>query len=910
MTSSPGSGARWLRALVSLLIMAGAFTAGWFMKPTLGLDLSGGTQIVLETRDADDGTEANAANTDRVVEVLRNRVDSLGVGEATLSRSGENRIIVELPGVQDPTEAAQVLGQTAQLTIHPVLGVDQSVGTTNGMFGDFGNAPADEANAPADGTEEAQEEEPAGGEESGGAAQQEAPAADPVDPADIALTLPDESGSMLQLGKAALTGEQVASAEAGLNELQTEWMVNVEFRGDGRDAWKELTGDAACNPSGDPKRRIAIVLDNEVISSPEVTTDVACDVGMSGGRTSITGSFDSEAANELALLIEGGSLPLPVEEVQRQTVGPTLGAEAIKASFIAGLIGVALTAVYISVAYRFAGFLASIALLCYTVLSYAALVALGATLTLPGLAGFVLAIGMAIDANVLIFERTREEYQRQEKVYQANKSAGMVDATEKEQDEAAAGVLTRRRRRAIPPNLLKAFTIGSQKAWSAVLDTNVTTLIAAALLFFLASGTVQGFGVTLGLGTIASMISALLIARVLMEWAVSRATPARRLWLIGAAALVVALVAVLSDGLSLDNVLLLVAGALGVLAVSVAVIPLIVRKFPASSGIAHISAVRRWLVKHNPDLMKRSALWLGVTGAITLLALLGLVVRSPNLGVEFTGGRVMTFSVTEELNADQAREVVADAGYPGAVVQEVEGGAISVRTGQISDGEAAEIEGAIAEQGGDVQRTSDEKIGPSMGDELRNKALIALIAALVLQMAYLAWRFRWSFGLSTMLALAFDIVLVVGLFAWLGKPIDGVFLAAVLSIIGFSVNDSVVVFDRVRDEWAHTPKAPFRQIANTAILHTLPRTVNSGIGGLFILAALAVLGGSSLTDFSVAMLVGLVSGMFSTVFVAVPLAIWLQRFDRTPPPHVVKERKTKQRKELRVAREKTDGAVV
>src|SRR5690606_37837236 len=237
--------------------------------------------------------------------------------------------------------------------------------------------PADEANAPADGTEEAQEEEPAGGEESGGAAQQEAPAADPVDPADIALTLPDESGSMLQLGKAALTGEQVASAEAGLNELQTEWMVNVEFRGDGRDAWKELTGDAACDPSGDPKRRIAIVLDNEVISSPEVTTDVACDVGMSGGRTSITGSFDSEAANELALLIEGGSLPLPVEEVQRQTVGPTLGAEAIKASFIAGLIGVALTAVYISVAYRFAGFLASIALLCYTVLSYAALVALG-----------------------------------------------------------------------------------------------------------------------------------------------------------------------------------------------------------------------------------------------------------------------------------------------------------------------------------------------------------------------------------------------------------------------------------------------------------------------------------------------------------------------------------------------------
>ncbi|WP_068687420.1 protein translocase subunit SecD [Thermobifida halotolerans] len=894
--------------------MAGAFAAGWFMKPTLGLDLSGGTQIILETRDADDGTEATAENTDRVVEVLRNRIDSLGVSEATLSRSGENRIIVELPGVQDPTEAAEVLGQTAQLTIHPVLGMQQDAGT-GGMFGDFGNAPADEANAPADGTEEAPaedegaEEAPAEGE--GAEQAPEQPSAQPANPEDVALTLADESGAMLQLGEAALTGEQVASAEAALNELQTEWMVNVEFRGDGRDAWQELTGDAACNPSGDPKRRIAIVLDNEIISSPEVdATDVACDVGMSGGRTSITGGFDSETANELALLIEGGSLPLPVEEVQRQTVGPTLGAEAIRASFIAGLIGVALTAVYISVTYRFAGFLASIALLCYTVIAYAALVALGATLTLPGLAGFVLAIGMAIDANVLIFERAREEYQRQDKVYQANKSAGMADATEKEQDEAAAGVLTRRRRRAIPPNLLKAFTTGSQKAWSAVLDTNVTTLIAAVLLFFFASGTVQGFGVTLGLGTIASMISALLIARVLMEWAVSRSTPARRLWLVGVAALAVALVAVLSDGLSLDNPLLLVSGALGVLAVSVAVVPLIVRKFPASSGIARTSMIRRWLVATNPDLMKRSSLWLGVTAAVALVAILGLFVRSPNFGVEFTGGRSMNFSVTESLSADQAREIVADAGYPEAVVQEVEDGDISVRTGQISDGEAAQIEEALAEEGGTVQRISDEKIGPSMGDELRNKALIALIAALVLQMAYLAWRFRWSFGVSTMAALAFDIVLVVGLFAWLGKPIDGVFLAAVLSIIGFSVNDSVVVFDRVRDEWAHNPKGSFRSIANTAILHTLPRTVNSGMGGLFILAALAVFGGSSLTDFSIAMLVGLVSGMFSTVFVAVPLAIWLQRFDRTPPPHVVKERKTKQRKELRVAREKTDGAVV
>ncbi|MFC7326675.1 protein translocase subunit SecD [Marinactinospora rubrisoli] len=878
MSSSAGAGGRWLRGVISLVIVVAAFGAAWFVPPKLGLDLSGGTQIVLETRDGEDGTEANAENTDQVVEVLRQRVDRLGVSEATMSRSGENRIIVELPGVQDPTEAAEIIGQTAQLTFHPVVGVAPSGGT--GVQAPPGtgaaDAPADNANAPSShAAAPASSSDEQGGDGSDGGAgdlsEEElqqllggqsgtgAPADQAADPEDVALTLPDDQGQQLQLGPAAINGDAVSSAEAGLDQYQTNWMVNVSFQGEGRDAWKELTGQAACNDPNTPQRRIAIVLDDQIISSPEVQTDVACDVGITGGSTSITGQFDQESANDLAVLIEGGSLPLPVQEIQRQTVGPTLGAEAIKASFIAGGVGLLLTALYICVTYRLVGFLASLALACYTLIAYAALVGLGATLTLPGLAGFVLAIGMAIDANVLIFERAREEHQRQERVYATNKSAGMVDATEAETAQAEAGVLSRRRRRAIPPNLHKAFVTGTERAWSAVLDTNITTLIAAALLFFLATGTVQGFGVTLGLGTVASMISALVIARVFVEWAVRRK---------------------------------------------------VVRNHPAISGISRISKVRAWLVERNPDLMKRSALWLGITGLVVVVAVAGMVIRQPNFGVEFTGGRVMDFTVSEPISVNDAREVVADAGFPEAVVQESGDGDIAVRTGQISDAEAQQIQDALGEEAGNVDRVSDELIGPSMGNELRNKALFALVAALVLQMAYLAWRFRWSFGLATMLALAFDLVLVIGLFCWLGKPIDGVFLAALLSVIGFSVNDSVVVFDRVRDEWAHDPKSPFRRIANNAILHTLPRTVNSGIGALFILATLAIFGGSSLTDFSIAMLVGLVSGMLSTIFVATPLAIWLQKYDRTPPPHVVREKKTKQRRELRTAREQSDGAVV
>ncbi|GHD30938.1 protein translocase subunit SecD [Nocardiopsis kunsanensis] len=897
MSSQTGSGARWTRALISLLVIVVAFGAAWFIPPRLGLDLSGGTQIVLETQDGKDGTVADSENTDQVLEVLRQRIDRLGVAEANMSRSGENRIIVELPGVQDPAEAAEIVGQTAQLTFHPVLGVEQQSGQgmpgggmpgggmpgggmpgggMPGGGGDSAQAPADEARVPSDG----------GGEGGGGEAppeggmpegmedlegmmppQQQGGGGQPAEnPEDVVTTLTDDEGTPLQLGEAQIQGDQVASAESLLNpENRSQWQVNVEFEGEGRDQWANLTGDAACNPVGDPKRRVAIVLDEQIISAPQVNEDIGCDVGMPGGSTTITSQdFTAETSEELAVLIEGGSLPLPVTEVQRQTVGPTLGEEAINASAIAAVLGIAFTALYITVVYRLVGFLASLALAFYTLIAYGMLVGIGATLTLPGLAGFVLAIGMAIDANVLIFERAREEYQRQSNNYEANKSAGLKDATDDETEDAEAGVLKRRRRRAIPPNLEKGFVEGTKKAWSAVLDTNITTLLAAALLFFFASGTVQGFGVTLSIGTVASMISALVIARVFVEWAVRRA---------------------------------------------------VIKKHPAITGISRIGRVREWLVRKNPDLMKFRKYGLIVAALIVVTAVAAPLVRDINLGVEFTGGRVIEYDVTgdQSISVDEARDVVSAADFPGsgtAVVQESGDADLSVRTGDINDDEMAGITEALSDATGGVEVSSDNFIGPSMGEELRNQAIIALGLALIAQMAYLAWRFRWSFGVSTILSLGFNILLVVGMFMWLGKPIDGIFLAATLSVIGFTVNDTVVVFDRVRDEWAKDEKSKFSAIANRAIINTLPRTVNTTVGAWIILGFLTFLGGSSLQDFSIAMLVGLTTGVVSTVFVAVPLSIWLQRWDRTPPPHVLRERKAKQRNAAKAARDQDDGAVV
>ncbi|MFE2633041.1 protein translocase subunit SecD [Streptomyces sp. NPDC059374] len=725
-----------LRGLLALAVIALSLFISFTMPVRLGLDLRGGTQIVLETRPGEGDSAAEA--TDRTLEVLRDRIDALGVAEPSLSRSGTDRIVVELPGVQDPTQAADVLGRTAQLTFHEVLGTAS-------------------AKAGADGPR----------------------------------VLEDETGQPLRLAAASLTGGDVVEAAARFDQQGgAGWHVTLDFKGGG-DGWARLTGEAACHPAGDASRRVAIVLDDKVISSPQVDPSVRCGTGIGGGATQITGSFSAEEAKELALLINGGALPVPVETVEQRTVGPTLGAEAITASAWAAVVGTALTGVFIIAVYRLLGALAVVALACYGLISYAALVALGATLTLPGLAGFVLAIGMAVDANVLVFERAREEYAARSR-----------------------------------PSPRSSLAAGFKGAFSAIADSNVTTLIAAGLLFFLASGPVRGFGVTLGIGVLASMFSALVVTRVLADAVVNRP------WL---------------------------------------------RRRPRLSGIAHTGGVRDRLARREPRLMRRPRRWLALSAAALTLAASGIAVRGLDFGVEFTGGRLIEYGTSSPVDPDRARAALADAGFPGAVVQSSGDQRISVRTDRLTNAEASAVTEAVGAVGGGADKLRDETIGPSLGKELRRGALIALAVALGAQLLYLSVRFRWLFGTAAVAALAHDVVILVGIFAWLGKPIDGVFLAALLTVIGYSVNDSVVVFDRVRDMVRRGPKAPFATLANRALLQTLPRTVNTGMGAAFILTALAVFGGDSLTDFALALLIGVAVGTYSSMFTATPLAVELHR---------------------------------
>lgn len=763
-----------VRAVLSLLVLVGATIAVLTSSPTLGLDLRGGTQVVLETRDSPT-TRADAAATDRALEVLRRRIDALGVAEPTVVRSGERRIVVELPGLQDPREAVEAIGRTAQLTFHAVEGVATE-------------APPERA---------------------------------PGEPVDTSrpLVLRDEAGVPLQLAPAALTGESVSGARAETDpQTGIAWFVTVEFRGEGQARWEELTGAAACMPMGDARRRIAIVLDGEVISSPQVNVDVPCEVGILGSSTSITGRFSREEALELSALIQGGALPVPVEVIEQRTVGPSLGAAAIDASISAILVGVAVTAVFIVAIYRLMGLLAIVALLCYALISYAALVTMGATITLPGLAGFVLSVGMAVDANVLVYERAREER-----------------------------ILARR-------PLLRAVVEGFRRAFSAIADSNVTTLISAGLLFFLASGPVRGFGVTLSVGVMVSFFSALVITRVLAQ-------------------------AVASSGF--------------------------LARHPRVSGLDTLGAFRRRVTDWNPDVLQRAGRWLAVSLTLVAVAAAGLVVRGVQLGVEFTGGRSLELATEQPISADDAREAVASAGFPGAVVQQAGDADIAVRTEPIDDAEVEAIRAALADAAGGASVVSDELIGPSLGEELQRNALIALAVALAAQLAYLAFRFRWTFSTGAVASLATNVLVVLGVFAWLEKTLDGVFLAALLTIIGYSVNDSVVVFDRVREAWRTRYDEPFHRLAGEAVLQTLPRTVNTGASTLFVLLALLFLGGSSLGDFALALVLGIVVGTIGTVTVAVPATILLQRRWPPAPPAPPEKKPVRPR-----AGDRWDGAVV
>jgi preprotein translocase subunit SecD len=441
---------RFLLALIAIVILGAFWVLGHF-QPRLGLDLQGGSQLTLQVKTTDKVKQITPEVLEAVKKIVENRINGSGVTESVIQTAGDDKLLVQLPGVEDPKEAERVLEGTAQLDFriqkpgsNAQLAIERQLLT---------EAKIKEITVIAEG--------------------------DPAKMAAAKAAVKRQEEAIAALfEKTGLTGEFLTSASASpLSPGSPEWQVGIGFNVEGDKMFADLTKKIAGKDQG-----LGIFLDNELLSAPTVKSEFA-QTGIRGGA-SITGNFDDKGANDLAVQLRGGALPVPLEVAETRTVGATLGQDSIRSSIAAGIGGLALVLVFMAVYYRLPGIIANLALAIYALLTYALFLLFGVTLTLPGIAGFILSIGMAVDANVLIFERTREELRAGKSLYRSVES-------------------------------------GFYRAFSSILDSNVTTLIACLALWFLGSGLVRGFAVTLGLGVIVSMFTAITCSRTFLLFVLS-----------------------------------------------------------------------------------------------------------------------------------------------------------------------------------------------------------------------------------------------------------------------------------------------------------------------------------------------------------------------------------------------------
>ncbi len=437
----------WLVLLV-LVLVAGAIASISQLSIPLGLDLRGGAQLTIEVQPTEEIQQISPENLAAVKRVLENRVNALGVSEPVLQTSGSDKILVQLPGVSDPQQAERVLGGTAQLEFR-----EQEAGTETEFQQQF--ALRNQLQVQLELLRQVENSDP-----------------EAIDQTVAAL---DEVNAQLaaHFTSIGLTGTNLRNAQAQPTPRGNSWEVVIDFDNEGGTLFAQLTQAVAGTG-----RSLGIFLDDELISAPNVGPEFAA-TGITGGSAVITGNFTLESAQDLAVQIKGGALPFPVEVVENRTVGATLGQASIQRSIYAGLSGLALVLIFMAVYYRLPGILADFALIIYAILTLGCYSVIGVTLTLPGIAGFILSIGMAVDANVLIFERTRDELKAGSTLYRSVES-------------------------------------GFYRAFSSILDGNVTTLIACAALFWLGSGLVRGFALTLGIGVIVSMFTAITCTRTFL----------------------------------------------------------------------------------------------------------------------------------------------------------------------------------------------------------------------------------------------------------------------------------------------------------------------------------------------------------------------------------------------------------
>jgi len=720
---------RWLGLVLSLLLAA--FCIEQITPPDkkirLGLDLQGGTSFLIRLiPQTERGITPDLL--EQAVEVIRKRVDQYGVSEPVITPQGKDRILVQIAGL-DTNQMEEAKSQLQRVAKLEFAIVDEG--------------------------DPARVERIQKGEEV-------------MDPSFVLKTYrPDkdktESTQILVKRRAALTGEYVTRAFAYFD--QQGYGVSLELNAEGA----KLFDEVARQNKG---RQMAIILDGEVISAPVLQSDHF------GGRAQITGNFDDKEARDLASALEN-PLRVPVQIEETRSVSPTLGADSIRSGVMAGVSGLVLVMFATLLYYRFAGLIAVFGLLLNILLLLGTMAMFNFTLTLPGIAGIILTIGMAVDANVLIYERLREEM--------------------------AAG-----------KSLSTALTCAYDKAFSAIFDANATTLITALILFWQATGSVKGFAVTLTLGIIASMFSALLFTRTGFRWMV--------------------------DKFGLTKITML---------------DLVPKRTFDFLG-------KRWIA------LVISLIFIG--GSVAVFAVRG----EKNFGIDFRGGDLLIVDSSKPVSVAEARAALDD---PAVVIQFEREGTKEMLTFRSLQGTSNEIlaklQKAFPESG--IVAFGQDTVGPQIGLEFAKSALIALGLGMVGILFYVTLRFEFSFALGALVALLHDVIITLGVFSLIGGELSLVMVGAILTIAGYSINDTIVVFDRIREGLKNGERGTVQTLMNTSINETLSRTILTGGTTLLSVGALYFFGGAVLRDFSFAILVGILVGTYSSIYIAAPVVLWASK---------------------------------
>lgn len=581
--------------------------------------------------------------------------------------------------------------------------------------------------------------------------------------------------------KVLLTGDMIGEATSGSRQQEgtgkTEYGVSIKFAGKGIKKFAKITGEHV-------GEQLAIVYDEKLVSAPNLKEEI------SGGECWISGNFTSESAEQLASTVRIGALPLELENIHGNVVGATLGSQALKSSLFAGVVGLILVIIFMIVMYRISGVAASIALIFYVGAMLLALNGLNVTLTLPGIAGIILSIGMAVDANCIIFTRIREEL-----------------ATGK--------------------TVASAIDNGFSKAMSAIIDGNVTTLIAALVLYLKGSGTVKGFAMTLGIGIVLSMFTALFITKLLMK----------------------------------------AFCALGMTNTSM---------YGIQKERKTINFIGNW---------KK---YVVISGAVVVICVAGLVVRAAsggplfNYSLDFAGGNStsvdLSKTVTDEDKQkaeDTAKSVIGSG--KSVEISVADNTKIVVRTEELSEQKSEELKATMAKTFGVDESTKIESefISGSVSDEMKVDAAVATLIATLCMLLYIWIRFRkLSTGISAVLALVHDVIAVLTVYVVASAfiPVGSTFIACMLTIVGYSINDTIVVFDRIRENKAKaTSRTSLAEIINKSITETLSRSINTSVTTFIMVFVLAVFGVDSVRQFAIPLIVGIISGCYSSVCVASPL---------------------------------------